>query len=51
VADGRIFVGSGDGDFHAYALNAGNAEVYKQKNVAALSPATLHPNQSLKPAH
>jgi hypothetical protein len=49
VSDGMIFVGSTDGHLYAFALDAGNAAIYRQKHAAAPSFAGLHPDFRLKP--
>jgi outer membrane protein assembly factor BamB len=51
VADGMVFAGSEDDNIYAYALNAGNAEAYKHKQMAPPSPASLHPDYGLQPAY
>ena len=49
VADGRVFVGSGDGKLYAYALDAGTNAVYHRESQPPRMEQ-LHPNLRLKTA-
>jgi hypothetical protein len=46
-----VFIGSEGNNIYTFSLNAGNAEVYKHKQMAPPSPATLQPDYGLKPTY
>jgi outer membrane protein assembly factor BamB len=47
VADGMVFIGSGDGHLYAYALDGGNNAAYR-RSTSPPSYASLHPDTRLK---
>lgn len=48
IADGRIYVGSHNGRVYAYAIDGGNAAVYR-RDANPPRMELLHPNRKLKP--